>query len=126
MIKALADESQLVFTLLTVVGAALAIPDVWVKVGVAVAALVIGLLVHQTVSSPSTVANAVQNAALQTAAGLTAKTVGAAGEITDAASNVTTGVVSSVLNDVGGLVSKLTGSIASPAPTGVLPEQGGA
>lgn len=107
MLTSLADESQLIFTLLAALGAALAIPDLWVKVIVAFAALVLGLLVRHTVSSPSTVVNAVQQAATQTAASLTTKTVGTAGEVTEAAGNVVTGVVSNVLHTVGGLVPTL-------------------
>lgn len=107
MLKLLAKEPQLLYTLLATLGAAFAIPDVWVKVAVAAAALVLGLIVHQTVSSPATVVNAVQSAAVQTAENLTTKTVGAAGDISEAGSNVVTGVVDNVLSDVGGLVSSL-------------------
>ncbi len=107
MIKALAREPQLLYTLLAALGAALAIPDVWIKVAVAAVALVLGLLVRQTVSSPATVAAAVEDAATQTAQNLTTKTVGAAGEVSEAGTNVVTGVVDNILSGVGGLVSKL-------------------
>lgn len=107
MIKRLADESTLLYVLITTVGAALTIPDVWVKVGCAAVALALGLLVRQTVSSPGTVASAVTQAATQTAEQLTEKTVGTAGEVSETGLNVVTGVVDNVLNTVGGLVPKL-------------------
>jgi len=110
MLKVLAKEPQLLYTLLAALGAALAIPDVWTKVAIAAAALVLGLLVRQTVSSPETVASAVEDAAVQTAQNLTAKTVGAAGDVSEAGSNVVSGVVDNVLNNIGGLVSKVRGS----------------
>lgn len=107
MLKALSKEPQLLYTLLTALGAALAIPDVWVKVAVAAAGLILGLMVRAAVSSPATVAAAVEDAAVQTAQNLTTKTVGAAGEVSSAGSNIVSGVVDNVLNTIGGLVPKL-------------------
>lgn len=70
-------------------------------------ALATGFL-HQTVSSPATVAAVATDAANKTAARLTDATVGAAEEVTAAGEGVVTGVAGEVLNNVGGLVASLT------------------
>jgi len=108
MLKVLAKEPQLLYTLLAALGAALAIEDVWVRVACAAAALVLGLLTRQAVSSPETVARAVEDAAEMTAKSLTTKTVGPTGEVSEEGRNVVGAVVDSVLNSVGGVVHRLT------------------
>lgn len=67
------------------------------------------VFIHQSVASPSTVATAVSEAATKTAAQLTTSTVGAAGNVTAAGTNVVSGVVNEVLDGVGGVVGRLTG-----------------
>lgn len=68
------------------------------------------VLLRSFVSSPATLATVASEAAAQTAAQLTAKTVGAAGEVTETGVNVVAGAVNGVLNEVGGLAGKLTGA----------------
>jgi hypothetical protein len=109
MLSLLAKESQLLYTLLAAIGAAFAIPEVWMRVALAAAALVLGLLVRQTVSSPQTVANAVHDAALLTAETLSEQTAGIVGEVTDTARDVVDAATNVVLEGVGGLVPKLAG-----------------
>jgi hypothetical protein len=61
------------------------------------------VLVHQSVVSPATLADAVTGAATRTATQLTTTTVGAVGSVTAAGEGVVTGVVGEVLNGIGGL-----------------------
>lgn len=108
MINKLTNETQLIFTLITALGAALTIDEAWIKVLTAVAALLLGLLVRQTVSSPATVVDAVTQAATDTARDLSTKTVGAVGSVGTGATTVIKDVVTDVIDNVGGLVPRLT------------------
>lgn len=110
MLKFLAKEPQLLYTLLAALGAAFAIDDLWIRVGCAAAALLLGLIVRQSVASPATVAAAVENAATQTAQSLSEETVGAIGETTETGTNVVKAVTDMVLHQVGGLIPRLTRS----------------
>lgn len=107
MFRRLADESALVYAVVTAVGAAVGLPDAWQKVVVAFLALLFGVVVRSVTTSPSTLANAVTSAATATATQLTEQTVGVAGEVSATGSNVVVGAVGSVLNTVGGLAGSL-------------------
>lgn len=109
ILSSLADESVLLLGLVTAVMGAIGAGETTTKVVLAAVPLILALLVRRTVSSPSTVLNVAQQAACQTAANLTDKTVGGAGEVTDAATNIVGGVVGSVVKSIGGLVPRLTG-----------------
>lgn len=106
-LRRLADEATLVYALVAAVGAAVGLGEAWQKIVVAALALLFGLVVRSTTTSPTTLANAVTSAATATASQLTEQTVGAAGELSEAGTNVILGVVDQVAGSVGGLAGVL-------------------
>lgn len=111
ILQSLAGQSVLLLGAVGALCGALGASEAWTKVVLALVPLLLGLVVHQVTSSPSTVARAVTDAATKTAAQLTDKTVGLAGQVTDAAANTATGVATEVIGAVGGLVPKLVGDL---------------
>src|ERR1700741_4329300 len=109
LLRPLANEAPLVYALAAAVGAALGLEERWQKVLAAALALLFGLVVRSVTTSPATLADAVTSAATATASQLTDQTVGAAGEMSAAGSNVVVGVVKQVTDAVGGLAGKLAG-----------------
>lgn len=107
LLSSLASESVLLLGLVSTLCVALNIPELWQKVLLAGTPLVLALLVRMVTTNPEGVAAAVEQAATETAQNLTVKTVGPVGEVTETGTNVVTGVVSNVMNTVGGLVPKL-------------------
>lgn len=69
----------------------------------------LALVVRQVVTSPATVAGAVEVAATRTATILTSETIGVAGSVTDRGEKIIGGVIDSTLDKVGGLVPSLAG-----------------
>jgi len=107
IIRRLADESPLVYALVVAVAAAVGIGEVWQKVILAAVALLFGLVVRSVTTSPTTLSNAVTDAAQATAQRLSADTVGEVGEVAAAGEGIVTGTVGEVLDGVGGLASTL-------------------
>jgi hypothetical protein len=90
-------ESALIMSIILALAAAGLIPGVWGKVIGVVLPLLGGAAVRQTVSSPFTVAEKVEQAATMVAGKLTATTVGSAGSVPQEAQKVVNGVVAGVL-----------------------------
>ena len=109
LLRRLADESPLVYALVVATGAAVGLGETWQKVVLAALALVFGLVVRSTTTSPSTLVDTVETATQKTAAQLTTTTVGKAGEVSEAGGNVAVGVANEVVSAVGGLAGKLAG-----------------
>ena len=109
IVRALADESVLVLALVSAVAVALDLPEQWQNVVAAAVPLVLALLVRSITTKPSSVAEAVETAAMRTATILTHDTVGVAGSVSDRGGKIVGGVIDSTLDKVGGLVPSLTG-----------------
>jgi len=118
LLRALAGEPVLVLGVVTAVLGALGASEDWQKVAGAVVPLVLALIVRQVVVAPDTAVDAIQKAAMNTAAQLDNTTVGVAGSVTTAGEQIVNNTVTNVASTVGGIVGALAPSASDQKQKG--------
>lgn len=105
---ALSNESVLLLGLVATVLTAMNVEKEWADVVQAAVPLVLAMVVRQVTSSPATVAEVAERAAVGTARALTEPIIGAAGLVTEEGQKLAETVARDVVKNVGGLVGVIT------------------